>query len=88
MKKIKLLGSTIFVIIAFNIITVHLNIEASDMSLNITNSIAIAEADYPPLRPCYTDTGYGGIVGLWKCIPCVFMSFARPWGDFSYCMQG
>ena len=88
MKKIKILAVIILAIIVANIYSIKINAKASDLDFDITKNIPIALADYPPLRPCYTLADYGGIVGVWKCIPCIHLSFARPWGDFSYCMQG
>ena len=91
MKKIKILAVIILAIIVANIYSIKINAKASDLDFDITknipNAAALAEY-YPPLRPCYTLADYGGIVGVWKCIPCIYLSFARPWGDFSYCMQG
>lgn len=91
MKKLKILTVIILAIIFANMYSLKINAKASNLDVAITNNLPIAAAlvdDYPPLRPCYTLADYGGIVGVWKCIPCIHLSFARPWGDFSYCMQG
>lgn len=91
MKKIKILAVIILAIILANIYNIKINAEASGLNFDINKNTPIAAAlasEYPPLRSCYTLADYGGIVGVWKCIPCIHLMFARPWGDFSLCMPG